>query len=301
MKRFIILLAVALSSAANLFSQTRSEENDGFVNAFEADSVVWKSCLELDVPGLENPISETILYGDTTINEVKWKIVHICKGVTSLVPGVKGLVRTEDVKVIFKPYPGFENYFGDYDYPEETVLFDSSLEVGDSIGLYTVITSIDSIYLNDGKKHLSYMVEGFGSLSYMIEGLGSDIYDTFELLFSSMPTMPSLSTLMCCHVNGELLYMNPRYLDCEGNRVANEIIGDNNPKPTVVFADGNLQVTFDDDALFDVAVYNMQGMMLSQMKNNRNTMFANLNNLPKGVYVVKVHSDNCVYSTKIVK
>jgi hypothetical protein len=273
--------------------------NDGYVNAFEADSVVWRSVLELNAQGIVNPITETVLYGDTIINEVKWKIVNQLWGFG----GRKALVRTEEKKVFLIPYPGYEEY---WEYlQKETLIYDFSLDVGDSFdfagafGIQTVI-STDSIELNDGRKYKKL----YFSHSWLncVEGLGSDVFEPFFFLTNGISTsMPNFSTLMCCHVNGELLYMNPDYSDCEGNRVSNDVIVNPNPKPSVVFTNGSLRVAFDNKAPFDVAVYNLQGMLLAQAKNNRNEMLANLDNLPQGVYIVSVSSGSFVYSEKIVK
>ena len=273
------------------------DSKDGFLNAFDADSVLWRSCLEFNISGFENPIIETVLSGDTTINGVKWKILNQSWG-------SKGLLRTEDAKVIFFPYPGFEVYWERL-IEEETTVYDFSLDVGDSfnfVGLFGTVTVIatDSIVLNYGRKHKKLFFSN--PLLNCIEGLGSDLFHPFFFLTRGMTTsMPNFATFMCCHVNGELLYMNPAFLDCEGNRVSNEMIGKPAPKSTIVFDNGRLRVTRDDDALFDVAVYHMQGKLLAQAKNNRNEWLVHLEHLPKGVYIVRISSENVAYSEKIVR
>jgi hypothetical protein len=302
MKRVIMLLTVALSSMASVFSQTRSEETNSYVNAFEADSVVWKSCMDPKNPGDIPRISETIMYGDTLVNDKKWKIVNITY---AYLPSAKGLLRTENRKVYFLPYPGFEE---NYWFQEERVLFDFSMEIGDYLNEYVIVSSIDSIELNDGRNHKRIRYRGVNSLldddywSYLdiIEGLGSIHHDPFGLLLCNQIEI-EWRTFLCCNVDGNLLYMNPAYSNCEGTKVANEIIEYNNLKPTVVFADGNLHVKFNDDTLFDVTVFNMEGMMLLQNKNNRKEMLVNLENLPKGIYIVRINSGSFFYSEKIVK
>jgi hypothetical protein len=291
MKRAIVLFVVAISSTANIFSQTLSEENDGYVNAFEAEMVVWKGCLELNFEGFDNPISDVVLSGDTLVNGMKWKIFG--KGLAKL------FVRTEDAKV-FVLYPDDWPYGNSEDKGVEILVYDFSLETGDVFDLWgtkSTVTSVDSVELNDGRKHKRIR---FNDYSGWIEGVGSEFYYPFERLFPQ-ETMASMPTLMCCHVNDVLLYMNPAYLDCEGNKVANETISEISPKSNISFKDGLLKVTFDGEALFDVAVYNMQGMMLWQTKNNRNAMMAGLDNLPKGVFIVKINTGSYVYSGKIVK
>ncbi|MDR2145546.1 MAG: T9SS type A sorting domain-containing protein [Tannerella sp.] len=316
MKRAILLLAVAFSSAANVFPQAGSGENNGYLNAFEADSAVWSY---LHGWGYGPPsIHQMILYGDTTIDNIKWKIV------TDLLIG-KGLVRTDGKKVIVRGCTG-QTSFGVYDLNEkyfvyETV-YDFSLNVGDSVlTMYhynepgysyipsrkSEISEIDSIVLNDGKKHkrIKFTIGGENE-NYMIEGIGcvsSNVSHPF-FMFISQPTGDRNTggpTFVCCEVDGELLYLNPEYADCDGNKVANEIIGDNTFKPIISLSDGNLRVTVNDGSLFDVSVYNMQGIRVLYVKDNRNEMIAGSENLPHGVYIVRVHAGDSVFSGKIAK
>ena len=265
------------------YADRTTHETIPYINAFEADSVVWKSCLELNFEGIENPISETVLYGDTTINEVKWKIV-------TFYGAIKGLVRTEEKKVIFMPYPGFENIYDRGG--AETVIYDFSLEVGDSFDFGGTVTAIDSVELNDGRKHKRLL---FNSIYGDIEGLGNECFEPFTMLFPK-ETMASTPTLMCCHVNGELLYMNPRYLDCEGNRVGNEWIESDNVK--IYVNNSVLHIVFADN-LFDVALYNMNGMLIKQQKGNSGEALMRLSGFDKGIYVVRIVSGNKSYSQKI--
>ena len=285
----VLLMPIAFASAmAQLIPQNQSEENDGYLNAFEADSVVWKGCLELNIEGFENPISETVLFGDTLVNGVKWKIYNRW--------GIKGLVRTEDARVFYM-YPD------DWPYqPEnrgvEIVVYDFSLEEGDVFDFWGVgltVTSVDSVELHDGRKHKRIRFDNYAGFSW-IEGLGSEFYDPFELLFPQA-TMASTPTLMCCHVNDELLYMNPDYLDCEGTKAvqSNELIESDEVK---IYADkGELRVYYA-ESKFDVVLFNMNGMIASYQKDNYNEAIIPLSNLDKGVYVVRIVSGNKLYSQK---
>ena len=264
--------------------------NDGKVNAFEADSAVWT--YRYACGSGPYVLYQTIIYGDTIIDDVKWKIV------TDLFTG-KGLVRTEEKKVIYKG-----KIRGDYS-DEEITVYDFSLNVGDSIlafidykeSIKVEINEIDSIVLNDGKKYKRMKA---GNYNEVIEGIGFSRIHPFHMLIA-LPTCASGPDLICCHVNDELLYINPDFLDCDGTYVSNETISDISPKPVISFRNEQLIVKFDGDVFFDVVIYNMQGMMLFQTKNNHSEMLTNLDNFPKGVYIVKVNSGNYVYSEKIVK
>ena len=70
-----------------------------YVNAFKADSVVWK-CYNENT----HKFCETILHGDTVVDGKKWKILQ-----SNCLIVLKGLIRTEGDKVLLTPYPGYEN------------------------------------------------------------------------------------------------------------------------------------------------------------------------------------------------
>ena len=300
--------------------------NVSFVNAFEADSAVWTY---LYTRRQETPkLYQTILYGDTVVDNVKWKIVKD----NNIFGDSKGLVRTDGKKVVFRCYPDFD-FFGRNFLDTEITIYDFSLSTSESVLViyerlqytpelyedFSYRSSIEEIFsavLNDGKQHKCIMFnvsenDRLGK-GIIIEGIGcverGSLYHSYSHpFFMLIPrTVESLEanmtiSLICCQIDGELLYMNPNYLDCEGNKVSNETISDISPKSSISFTDGQLKVTFDGDALFDVAVYNMQGMMLWQTKNNRNAMMAGLDNLPKGVFIVTINSGSYFSSGKIVK
>ena len=181
MKRAIVLFVVAISSAANIFSQSHSEENDCYLNAFEADSAVWSYLYAWDTRDTPQ-LYQTILHGDTVVDNFKWKIV------TDGFIG-KGLVRTDGKKVIVRGCTGQFSFMIDDKSEKLFVLdtiYDFSLNVGDSALTYyeyhepgypyhpsvkDEIIEIDSIILNDGKKHKRMKVAWYTE-AYMIEGVG---------------------------------------------------------------------------------------------------------------------------------
>ena len=105
-----------------------------YVNAFKADSVVWK-CYNENT----HKFCETILHGDTVVDGKKWKILQ-----SNCLIVLKGLIRTEGDKVLFTPYPGYENtVHQDYRKQKETVIYDFSLKVGESIPSAGLVPSVD--------------------------------------------------------------------------------------------------------------------------------------------------------------
>ena len=310
-RRKISMLAAVIISAANIFSQSRNSENNRFVNAFDADSAVWTYLHGWVEPRI---IGQTILYGDTIIDNEKWKIVtdFYIK---------KGLVRTEGEKVIIRSMKGQQSFgFFNKDNPEffiQDTVYDFSLNVGDSalisyqyayvdypyINSYKFeIVSIDSILLYDGANHKVMNLGNFYYIS-LIEGLGSigEIAHPFYM-FISTPTgrYTSGPTLICCHVDGELLYMNPDYSDCDGNLVNNAIVNDISRKSIINLVNGQLIVKYKDDVFFDVTVINMLGKIIFKRQANMNITTIPFNENPKGVYVVRVTSNQYTESHKII-
>lgn len=265
-----------------------------YVNAFKADSVVWK-CYNENT----HKFCETILHGDTVVDGKKWKILQ-----SNCLIVLKGLIRTEGDKVLFTPYPGYENtVHQDYRKQKETVIYDFSLKVGESIpsaGLVPSgkITKIDSVMFEDGHKHKRIHV---GEHYSYIEGLGNDQLGLSFILVPAIPTMEGvLSTFMCCHVDNRLLYRSPAFEDCNGNKVANVIITGGLSEAKVWFADGQLTVSLEDGRMFDVAVFNAQGMLVAQRQKNRYEARIPFGNEAKGVYFVRIQAGQAVATHKIV-
>lgn len=269
-----------------------------YVNAFKADSVVWKCYWDFSEEKikLEDPFDETVLHGDTVVSGKQWRIIRQGKA-------LKGLIRSENNRVMFKPYPGYENkVHPDYLKQQETVIYDFSLKVGESIpsaGLAPSgkITKIDSVMFEDGHKHKRIHV---GEYYSYIEGLGNDRYSPFFMLAHALPTMPSRPTFMCCHVDNRLLYRNPAFKDCNGNKVSNVTITSGLSGDKVWFAEGQLTVSLKDGRMFNVAVFNAQGMLVAQQQQNRYETRIPFGNEAKGVYFVRIQAGQAVATHKIV-
>ena len=145
MKKIFLSFSLMLLVSAGVWPQENAFGGK-YVNAFKADSVVWK-CYNENT----HKFCETILHGDTVVDGKKWKILQ-----SNCLIVLKGLIRTEGDKVLFTPYPGYENtVHQDYRKQKETVIYDFSLKVGESIpsaGLAPSgkITKIDSVMFKDG-------------------------------------------------------------------------------------------------------------------------------------------------------
>jgi|GEM_PF-4410230 len=82
--------------------------------------------------------------------------------------------------------------------------------------------------------------------------------------------------------------------------VGNESISNITEKSKIIYYDSQLRVLFDDESLFDVAVYNMQGVLVTQHKNNQYESEISLRGFERGVYIVYFTSGYYRFSRKIV-
>ena len=297
MKKIFLSFSLMLLVSAGVWPQENAFGGK-YVNAFKADSVVWKCYWDFSEEKikLEDPFDETVLHGDTVVSGKQWRIIRQGKA-------LKGLIRSENNRVMFKPYPGYENkVHPDYLKQQETVIYDFSLKVGESIPSIGIVpsgkvTKIDSVMFEDGHKHKRIHV---GEYYSYIEGLGNDRYSPFFMLAHALPTMPSRPTFMCCHVDNRLLYRNPAFKNCDGQKVANVIITGGLSEAKVSFADGQLTVSLEDGRTFDVAVFNAQGMLVAQQQQNRYETRIPFGNEAKGVYFVRIQAGQAVATHKVV-
>ena len=129
-----------------------------------------------------------------------------------------------------------------------------------------------------------------------IIGFGNEISSPFFMISRAYPTMPSIPTFVCCHVNDKLLYRNPKYSDCNGSGMHNELVAE--PKTKLQFSDGRITVSLEDGREFDVAVFNIQGVLIKQQKGNRYKSTISLG-ANRSVHFVQIRVGEHVYTHKI--
>lgn len=97
---------------------------------------------------------------------------------------------------------------------------------------------------------------------------------------------------------GSETYYENRYLS-GGN--SNEIVTDLSSKVKITFADGYLRVTFEEEALFDVSVHNMQGALVAQRAGNYQEAVLTIKNAASGIYLVRLTSGAYIHTRKFLK
>ena len=256
-----------------------------------------------------------VAYGDTIINNILYKKMW------------KEGIGWENNDLIFPPNSGYncipisffirENetasklYIYDSFRNEEFLISNMDLQVGDSILLpdgwhcnmfppkYHIV---DSVYFKDELKHIEidYPVRlSFGNEDKLtfIEGIGTNIgIDRFRLeqncLFNSFE-----ENVINCFKNQTFSYKNDNGYFCgyeEPRGGSNNVLDDNfnisvNNNIITILADENIEVS----------LYNISGIMLFNNKFTEQNITIPVS-FPKGVYFVKIISNNKTYINKIV-
>lgn len=296
MKKIFLLFAIVtgLGLETNLTAQ-ESSIDDGFLNAFTAEKAEWTIDYTTSTTHECEDIRKVILEGDTIIDKINWKIIKDPHNGT-------GFIRVDKQKVIYKPDEEAKNNIYPYT-GEEMVVYDFSLEVGDSIlfhhsrePLYIKITEVDSVLLQDGKKHKRLICSS--DRSY-IEGIGS-VMESPLFMFVEQVTGDNFmirNNFICCHVDDQLLYRNPRYTDCEGSIVSNETI--QTPDNLKISMNDNiLNVKLDEEEPFDIAIYSLNGVLLKQQKGNSKEAIIPVY-FGKGIFVIRITCGKDIYTRKV--
>jgi len=202
----------------------------------------------------------------------------------------------------------------------EQLLYDFNLQLYDSVYVklnsgYTtyigVVTNIDDVSLSDGL-HKRFQIfweqlsgASFNGYSYIIEGIGS----TMGLLFFAEERLsymsPFVIELKCFSLDGEAIYINPKPLFADCTPVAIENYAQSKSKitlyPNPVYDTFQIQgvVPFQN---YNISIYNMYGQIVMQEQVLNENEVINIENLRKGVYLVKISiMNNIVATCKLIK
>jgi len=250
-----------------------------FLDAFDSDITEWTIATYIGEYEPSQSISKSVMHGDTVINGLKWKKTNISIG------RGKVFIRKDDysrkyyfLSPLDDVHPG--------EFLDEIMFLDFS------------IYSSDSIVLDDGCKHLCYYKYDRSEI-LRIEGLGSQYFPPLYE-YQSQPTCSCYSNLVCCHVNGKLLYKNPIYSDCKGTRVGNEPVAAVTSDTKAILTDGVLKIVSFGDKAFDVEVFNVQGQRVESRKSIEHDTTIPFAKHSKGIYFVTVVSGTETTTHKVL-
>jgi hypothetical protein len=291
MKKLLFVIATLLSLAAK--SQTT------LYYPFPDTSAFWTvqdwACCWTDCPSppLGNPVIDDynfsyFLQGDTVIATNTYHKVYKSPGTAHehcaiagtlnnwwiLTAEYAGAYRQDTtLKQIYFIYPSFS---------QEQLLYDFSLNVGDTLS-NCVVSTIDSILIGTNyRKQFHFM----GSQYSMIEGIGS----TAGLLEPFIP-FESGGTLTCFSQNGATLYpdtITACYIVTRVNEIKNLRSFSISPNPFHTFA--ILQVT-SEFLNSELVIYNTLGNIVRQQIINEGSIQICRNELCSGFYFFKIISD----------
>lgn len=287
----LYLLFIALLFSANTIAQTYIPLPD--------TNVVWS----VDT-------SKITVSGDTVLNAVSYNKYYVTAD-TSLAPNsyqLAGLVRQDSVnKKVFGILPGQS---------AEQLMYDFSLNVGDTITVYSIgfihpgpnlvkVIAKDSVQINSTYRQrltLTGYVYPNILIEYWTEGLGSSYGPLNPGLSCVCITDICYPNLLCQQQNGSIVYMNPLFNSCyyENNctvglheKESNRIRLFPNPATDHITVDNT-------DAIKSVELYNVTGEKQTKYSFERNSKKIYFTHLPDGIYFLKITAADGVYFERFV-
>ena len=190
---------------------------------------------------------------------------------------------------------------------ESTLLYDFSLEEGDTVQLYGdpgqkyTVLQVDSIELLNGdfRKRWVFSIQFYHTNAVWIEGIGNT---TIYLLNSGDLDGSTIETVtLCCYENEELVYMNDTYNTCYLDWVN---VSETNIETIKVYpnpARDHITISAESGAKLKVHMYNILGRLIlkQQIENHESIDISHLD--PGLIFVRIIDIENNVASFKIVK
>jgi len=235
--------------------------------------------------------------GDTLINDLVYKKVLQADDSLHADWYVKEIIREDAANQKVYLYDNYSN--------EDLLLYDFSLEQGDSIltGNGESYAKVDTIIYEpfgnstDTLKQIYFAwggrwIEGIGSLWGVLEGLNA-FYMT-----------GAITKLVCYFENGILVYHNPDFETCFPDNTTVSISKFGNKKNIEIFpnpAIDKITIYSQSSRISEVEIYDLTGTCLYRKLNiETNRIDLNTDNLPKGLYILKIRDERDTISRKIV-
>jgi len=185
---------------------------------------------------------------------------------------------------------------------DEELLFDFSLEIGDTIvGIYMIppliVEDITYQTMLDGKERKIFSFSTGGSIfpDYWIEGIGSN--DGLLIPFGSMIT-GGFYKLLCLHEYNELIFFNEEYQTCYKSSVGidtydNQINIYPNPAKNIIYIED-----IDKLDVISISLINIYGQIIKQY--DFNTTQLDISDIISGIYFVKISTSKENIVQKII-
>ncbi len=185
----------------------------------------------------EEPMDTTLykyqLYGDTVLSGETYKklgVIDFNSGATT--PTIIGGIREEGEKVYYMSIPGNHPMRPTYTVSyEKELLYDFSAQIGDivvhdSAGSFTsTVQQIDSVLMGSVyRKRLKVRPNVMGPDDYWVAGIGSTGLGLISRNLIAIECVASIKTGVCFTENGNTIYRNSAFQDCNANIQPNSIV-----------------------------------------------------------------------------
>ena len=301
MKKIILFIAFIIVYGSN-YSQT--------YYPFPDSNAVWSEINGLDDPPWRIYHLFGLLNQDTIIDSIKYhKLFSFSDTIfTEENATFIGGIREDSLKrVYYKGKNIFEPYICDSHPDEEKLLYDFSLNVGDTFRLnhsyaffensFLVVSKIDSFLINN--KYRKKIVFNYDFYDYWIEGVGNIPHGLLYTSDINSSTCDLDNTLICFKQNNTLLYMDSTYNKCyfyydditENETFEKNIKISPNPVTDISILDFS---KFNDIKIINI--YSLDGTLVKQINTKgKNKIFINKKNYLSGMYFYRAKSNKGKY------
>lgn len=281
------------------------------INIYFDNNPVWtqSSNCAVGYPCVVEEVYEYRVQGDTLINNLTYVKIFksgygsynwfapppsfACEGsYTFAGEQAEFYLRSEDKRIFF--WSEFE--------PQEVLLFDFNLEIGDTLPLsYTtyseiIVSDLDSIMVN-GSYRKRFMLEGESTAEYIIEGIGS----SNGLIESISPILECGYMMRCFKLNDEAILATQDtlcdlILSVKQNQIPDFAIY---PNP---FEDKfKLSLKENETSEREILIFNSAGIRVKTIQTPQNEVELDLTGFPQGFYFLSVRSNNEIKFQRLMK
>ena len=197
-----------------------------FIVPFPTENAQWNVFYTLSLSSsapTDTTLLQYSLQGDTTINGIVYR--KMCRNIGSIANPIYrsvGGLREQDKRIYYYSGYGYTTNSGRFINGSEKLLYDFNKNIGESVysetnQLIYTIDAIDSIKIgSEFRKRYKTHRYNTSFCEYIVEGIGNIQRGLFGVI-------TSITTCMDCYIywefvcfsqNGESLYKNPNYVDC---------------------------------------------------------------------------------------
>jgi len=297
MKKEIILSGFIYCLVLQINAQTN---NNTIVN----DNSAWATLSYIALDDSGNALTQYHFFdGDSIFNEKTYKKIFYYRDEQHTERFFAGLIREENLKTYCVPfYIGLENFL------EERVLYNFSLEQGDTFEYPIGYSETETLYVlqsdsvlinNEQKKRLIIVPEN--NINWVIDTIIENVGSLHGLLYPLDYMVPgAFHELLCYFQNEELIYQNPKRSECYYDKLTSEqtiTIGDCGIFPNPV--DDILSISCSNNSISRIEIFDSLGRIVYDQSYKDKI---DVSSFSKGLYLLKIYDTNGQVSVfKIIK